>query len=384
MQPFHRTLFASALLVLLFVGCRKAVVPPPAPVKKVPPRISDADLAKFKPNEAGAVMVLMYHRVRASEASGELNRPPAEFRRDLETLLKNNYYPVNVSDIVENKMDVPLGKTPVALTFDDSLPTQFRTVTGKDGESHIDPDCAVGIMESFSKAHPKEWPMRATFFVLPKEGTNGDPFGDADSVGDKFSYLAEKGYEVANHTSTHSSLRPMNADKIQWELATARKDIHALAPEAKMSILALPYGKLPRDKAAQAALMQGASGGTSYQHRAVFLAAWRPILSPVTFNDKKWTDAGQLCPFNPQRLERVKPDAKNAGEPGTFEYWMKWFEKNPGSRYVSDGNPKVCAIPASRAASVDAMRVESVGQILQTYGGAASKGKSGKGGLSVE
>jgi len=399
MQPFPRTFprafFACALPVLVFAsglaGCRKAVAPPPKAVKQAPPRISDADLAKWKPNEAGAIMVLMYHRIRDGEASGELNRPPAEFKRDLETLLKNNYYPVNASDIVENKLDVPAGKTPVALTFDDSLPTQFRIVTGRDGKPHIDPNCAVGIMESFSKAHPKEWPTRATFFVLPKEGRNGEPFGEADSVGDKFAYLIDKGYEIANHTSTHSSLRSMKADKIQWELATARRAITKMLPPeekhgtAPMQILALPYGKLPRDKTAQAALMQGTNGGTSYRHRAVFLAAWRPILSPVTRNDKKFTDAGQMCPFDPQRLERVKPDAKNADEPGTFEYWMKWFQKNPSSRYISDGNPKVCAIPVARQSSVDALRVEASGQILQAYGGgASSKGKGGTGSLSVE
>lgn len=381
MQPFHRTLVACALPVLL-AGCHKAAAPPPAPVKKTPPHISDADLSKVKPNEAGAMLVIMYHRIRDGEPSGELNRPPAEFRKDLETLEKRGYYPVNAGDIVDNKLDVPLGKTPVAITFDDSLPTQFKLVSGKDGQQHIDPNCAVGIMESFSKAHPN-WPTRATFFVLPKEGTNGDPFGQADSVGDKFTYLAEHGYEVANHTSTHSSMRGMKADKIQWELATAHKDILQLAPDAKLEIMALPYGKLPRDKAAQAALMQGASGGTSYQHKAVFLAAWRPILSPVTLNDKKFNEAGQLCPFNPTRLERVKPDAKHADQPGTLEYWLAWFDKNPSARYVSDGNAKVCAVPASRQSSVDAARVEMAGQILQVYGG-AKRGKNGKGGLSVE
>ena len=153
---------------------------PPKP--KPPPEVSQVDLKSYKPNEAGAIMIIMYHRFNPKEKSWHLNRPPEEFRKDIETMYEQGYRPVNVSDIVNNRMDVPPGKTPIALTFDDALLTQFKLVTGTDGQAHIDPDCAVGIMETFHKNHP-DWNLKGRFFVLPKEGPRGtDPFGQADSV----------------------------------------------------------------------------------------------------------------------------------------------------------------------------------------------------------
>lgn len=398
MQPIHHSFNKNAFLrrnialavavptilpVLLSSGCRR----PPEPVKPQPtPKpvtVSEADIQKHKPNEAGAIMVIMYHRFRADERSNDLNRTPDEFRKDLETLHAQGYYPVNARNLVYNKMDVPIGKTPVVITFDDSLPTQFRIVSGSDGEPHIDPDSAVGIMETFSKKNP-DWPMRATFFVLPKEGRNSEPFGQAEYVSDKFAYLIKNGYEVANHTSTHTSIRGMPVSKLQWELGTAVKDIKAIAPEATMDTLALPYGKYPRDKAAQAALRKGGSGDMQYMNKAVFLAAWRPILSPVTKNDKKISSGGEFGLYDPAKLERVTPDSRNAKAPGTLEYWLAYFKKNPSLKYVSDGNAEICVVPPSHKDMVNLDRLKVDGQRLQVYGATAPKGKSTAGGLSVE
>jgi peptidoglycan/xylan/chitin deacetylase (PgdA/CDA1 family) len=377
-----RRLLTATLIVLplLASGCRKKEVATAPPKPKGPPRVAQQVLDKVRPNEAGAVMVIMYHRFLADEPDNDLNRRPATFRKDLETLHAKGYYPVNASDFVDNNMDVPAGKTPVVLTFDDALPSQFKVIP-KDGKPSIDPDCAVGILETFSKNN-KDWPMRATFFVLPKEGRNTDSFGQAEYVGDKFAYLTGKGYEIGNHTSTHDSMRRKSAKDVQWELATAKKDIEALSDnKAAMDILALPYGQLPRDGAARKALMTGSSGGTSYQHKAVFLAAWRPVLSPLTKNDKKWTDAGHLSPFDVLGLERVKPDVRNPNTPGTLEYWLKYFDRNPSLRYISDGDLTVAAVPASDKPMVDESKARAQGKVLQFYGAGGGKGASG--GLSV-
>jgi hypothetical protein len=144
-----------------------------------------------------------------------------------------------------------------------------------------------------------------------------------------------------------------------------------------MQTLALPYGKLPRADASRKMLEAGSFQGTIYENKAVFLAAWRPILSPITKNDKEATQGGSFAVFDPYRLERVTPNARNASTPGAFEYWIKYFDKNPGLRYVSDGNPKVVAVPASSQAVVDTARVGLQDKILQIYGGASS-GKDGK------
>lgn len=376
---------ALAMAALLsLTGCHRqqtvAVAPRPTPKSQV----SLADITKFRPNEAGAIMIVMYHDFNPSRPNGDLNRTPKQFRGDLESLYNLGYRPVNVSDIISDKMDVPPGRTPIALTFDDSKPTQLRLITGKDNLPHIDPDCAVGILESFSKKHP-DWPTKGTFFVLPKEGHNPDPFSQPESVQEKFSYLLGKGYEIANHTSTHSDMHSMKSDKVQWELGTALHDIRQVAPKATLDVFALPYGKLPRDDQARQSLISGTSGGTSYKHKAVLLAAWRPILSPITRADKKLNMGGTFCIYDPYHLERVKPNPKQANQPGTLEYWLRYFVKNPGQRYRSDGNLKLVTVPAAYQSEVDPARVKALGQTLQVYGGGSGKGsKSGGSTLSVE
>jgi peptidoglycan/xylan/chitin deacetylase (PgdA/CDA1 family) len=384
LRSFRFLALSSLALAAFAGGCRKQeTAAPPKPKPQGPPKVSQADLDKHKPNEAGAVMVLMYHRILSDEPDTDLNRRPDSFRNDLKLLRAKGYHPVTALELVTNKMDVPAGKTPVVITFDDALPSQFKVITGNDGKPHIDPNCAVGIMETFNKQNP-DWPTKATFFVLPKAGKNTDPFGQSESVNQKFDYLVSKGYEVANHTSTHDNLRSKSASDIQRELGTAVKMIRDIAPKASMQTLALPYGKLPRHEEARKMLQAGSLAGTVYENKAVFLAAWRPILAPITKADAKDTQGGSFAVFDPYRLERVTPNARNAGEPGTFEYWIKYFDKNPSLRFVSDGNPKVAAVPASSQSLVDTARVYAQGQTLQVYGGATG-GKDGNGSsLSVQ
>jgi len=371
-----------AAACLLVAGCqqhppRPAATPRPAE----PPRISDIDLRSIKPNEAGSIMILMYHRFNPDEPDSDLNRKPDTFRKDLEALYKRKYHPVTVLELVENRLDVPAGKTPVVLTFDDALPSQFRVVIGSDGQPHIDPDCAVGILETFSKKHP-DWPAKGTFFVLPKEGRNGDPFGQPEHVASKLSYLVKHGFEIANHTSTHSSLRRMPPEKIQWELATAVQKIQAIEPRATMKTMALPYGHVPR-KGAQC-LRAGKSGGVAYENRAVLKAAWRPCLSPITRAARSLERQPNFCVFDPYALERSVPDGRRARMAGTFEYWLKWFDEHPAERYVSDGNPRVAAVPESLKDRVDPARVKKHGLVLQLYSPYGRAGGSGGGELSVQ
>jgi peptidoglycan/xylan/chitin deacetylase (PgdA/CDA1 family) len=354
-------------LSLALTGCLKKTpdTPPQAAVPAVPTRITDADLKKYKPNEAGAILAIMYHRIDAKEPASYLNRPPEHFRRDLERLHTLGYYPVNAFDVISNQMDVPAGKTPVVLTFDDALPSQFTTLPKPGGGQRIDPNCAVGIMETFAKKH-HDWPMRATFFVLPKKGRNRDPFGQPEGVAQKFAYLIEKGYEIGSHTATHTTMRGMNATQVQDELGIAFAEIKRIEPRAQMQTLALPFGKVPRDKAAHTALLEGTGASTAYRHKAVFLAAWRPISSPLSFIDK--TASSSICPFNPARLERVTPGKPGPIETGTLEYWLEFFKMHPELRYVSDGSKKIAVIPEQWKELIDPARAGKHGKTLQFYG----------------
>ena len=72
----------------------------------------------------------------------------------MQWLYDNNFHVVSVRDIVENTINAPAGKHPVALTFDDSTSGQFRYLIAADGSVTIDPDSGVGIMEAFYAQHP--------------------------------------------------------------------------------------------------------------------------------------------------------------------------------------------------------------------------------------
>jgi hypothetical protein len=328
-------------------------------------------------------MIVMYHKFdpKIPSSNAKLNRTPDDFRKDLEELYKRNYRPVTVSEFVDNRMDVPPGKTPIVLSFDDSVPTQFKIVSGSQGQPTIDRDCAVGIMETFHKTH-SDWPTKGTFFVLPEATKRGAltpaPFGDPATSAEKLDYLIKNGYEIQNHSSTHPQFNHLSADKIQEEIGFAAHSIKQINPKASMDILALPYGTLPK-KSNMKYLFDGTGGGANYHIKAVVRAAWRPVASPVTIAGRKNT--GNIAAFDIDHIERVTPGPDLASKPGSFEYWLKWFDENPSQRYISDGNPNVVAVPAGLKSLVDLAAVKKQGKTAQLYrlGGGASGG-----GLSVE
>ncbi len=114
----------------------------------------------YPTNLAGKVLAIAYRDI--TENGGPGSRTPAQLRADLERLLAGGYYPVNLRDVVEGKLNmVPAGKRPIVLTFDDSTPGQLRLQP----DGAVEPDTAVGILLDFHAAHPADWPLRATFFV---------------------------------------------------------------------------------------------------------------------------------------------------------------------------------------------------------------------------
>ena len=96
-------------------------------------------------NEFGLIPVLEYHKIGTPES--QWTRTPANFRKDLALLKAAGFYPINLADLAAGAIDVPAGKSPVVLTFDDSSPGQFRVLD----DGSVDPDSAVGIMQQAVK-----------------------------------------------------------------------------------------------------------------------------------------------------------------------------------------------------------------------------------------
>jgi peptidoglycan/xylan/chitin deacetylase (PgdA/CDA1 family) len=275
-------------------------------------------------NEMGKVIVLEYHRIGYPEQ--RYQRTPDNFRADLQRLYQDGYYPVNFIDLVRGLPNVPAGKKPVVLTFDDSDISQFYLLP----DNTIDADSALGIILNFHDQYGNDWPSRATFFVLGNDVSNYvSIFGQPEWATAKIQYLIDLGMEVGSHTVNHTDLSVATAERIEWELAVSKHVIEQLAPGYTVQTLSVPYGGFPYTLAF---LKSGRWNEFSYTY-AGNVAAWGgPTVSPFdpTFE-----------PYNVSRLEVSDI---------WIDHWLTYFEQNPHEYYVSDGNPNRLTFPQEIAA----------------------------------
>ena len=212
-------------------------------------------------NEAGSIMVLEHHRVGGDPGFAPYWTISAEqFREELDYLYENDYYPINPRDLIENRIDVPAGKTPVVWMFDDSSDTQF-TMVRRGGGWVPDPEGAVGVLADFHKEH-RDWPMRATFFVLPKADPPNDLFGQPKLAGKKLQYLVDNGMEVGTHTLYHANLSTASRAVVQEQLARSVSEIQKHLPDYEVKTLGVSFGEYPADFSL---LKSGSWNGNTYQ-----------------------------------------------------------------------------------------------------------------------
>lgn len=264
-------------------------------------------------NELGQIMVLEYHRIAAPEQ--RYQRTPDNFRSDLQRLQQGGYYPVNFVDLIQGLPNVPAGKKPVVITFDDSDISQFKMLD----DNMIDADSAVGILLNFHYEDPDNWPARATFFVLGDDtGDHVKIFGQPQWAKAKVQFLANTGMEIGSHTVNHTDLSVASAERIYWELAISKRVIEDMAPGYTVQTLSVPYGGFPYTLEF---LKAGQWGDYSYTY-AGNVAAWGgPTVSPFdpTFD-----------PYHVPRIEVLG---------SSMDHWLTYFEKNPHEYYISDGDP---------------------------------------------
>jgi peptidoglycan/xylan/chitin deacetylase (PgdA/CDA1 family) len=267
--------------------------------------------ALHTPNTSGRVLILEYHRI--GEPEGRWQRTPVNFRADLELLLAGGYYPVNLRDLVDNQLrSVPAGKRPVVLTFDDSSISQFRTLP----DGTVDPDSAVGILREFHEAHPADWPLRATFFVLPGEGQPGHAlFGQPELALKKLSQLVEWGMEIGSHTISHANLYQATAEKVQRELGLSQARLEDWLPGYDVVSLSVPYGIYPQDEALLAA---GEHDGVPYSYAAAVQVGAGLAYSPHT---------ASFDPYHIPRVQAIQPE---------LDRWLGIADQ-PSISYVSAG-----------------------------------------------
>ena len=140
----------AVVLALVLATCAPAPRPmddtkvmrsigPAAPVATPVPVLAD-----IRPNELSSIMVLQYHVIGDEEL--RWTRTRENFRKDLAYLHRNGYHLTAFSDLLDNRVRVPAGKTPVVLTFDDSNRSQFQFTAGPGGALKVDPGSGLGIL----------------------------------------------------------------------------------------------------------------------------------------------------------------------------------------------------------------------------------------------
>jgi polysaccharide deacetylase len=268
------------------------------------------------PNELGRVMILEYHRIDRPES--RWTRTPENFRRDLQRFWDRGYRLIRLGDLLDGRILLPRGTTPVILTFDDSSPGQFRYVE-RQGDWVIDPDCAVGIIEAFARAHP-DFGHAATFYVLPGADPPNRLFNQPDLATRKLAYLAANGYEIGNHTLWHANLSRYPESVVRSQIATAQEWIQRHVPAYRPRTLALPMGAYPREVGWAET---GEVNGTRYHHDAILMVAGGAAPSPY---------AKGFDPYHLPRIQAVESE---------IDWWLTHFDRHPGERYVSDGEPRI-------------------------------------------
>ena len=352
-------LILICFLILIFVGCEKTtssedeVKDTPSNVivdnliEKEKEEIEEEEIKdpkelidlSLKPNEAGEVMLLMYHNIGEEEA--EWTRTPENFKKDLLTLYEKGYRVVSLKDYVNNDMDVEAGMTPVILTFDDGNENNFRMIEDEKGEYIIDPNSAIGILEAFKEEYPDFKPT-ATFFVF---GNN--PFRQSGFIKEKFNYLLQNGYDIGNHTVDHRSMKNMNdKEAIQEVLAKQVAIINTILPGYDVNTYALCYGERPNDKELEEYLQKGSYGGISYKNIAILNVGWNPAPSPISNK------------FNPLSIPRIRASETKVDNVGLYN-WLEYFDNNPKKRYISDGVKEVITVPKSLDEYIDLKKINN-------------------------
>ncbi len=328
-------LFVFLNIILIALAGNNGYLEPEVPMEEIQEEksIDDIDLS-LKPNEMGRVMVLMLHSIEDEDGVWEISKEA--FREDLEYLHNNSYYLVSLKDFVKGEMDVPAGKTPVILTFDDGLKNNFNVIE-ENGEIFIDPESAVGIMEEFKKENPG-FNSTATFYLF---GTN--PFRQRDHIEFKLNFLIENGYDVGNHTYNHAYLNELQEDEIRFQLGRQVEVIKYYLPDYEMNTLSLPYGLRPKGELEEH-VVEGSYDGFEYNHIAVLDVGSHPSYS--------WVDKR----FNFEEIPRIR--VSHTEEYQESEEWYEYFEEKKDLKYISDGVNDIITVPEDMKEQLDEEKVK--------------------------
>jgi len=287
-------------------------------------------------NEIGDIMVVMYHGIKDNPP---YHRSKDDFIRDLQYFYDNNYYLISMKDYLSQQIDVPLGKTPIVLTFDDGLSSTFALV-----ENEVDPESAIGILETFVETHDDFGKAASLFIHATKQNFQGD-----GNVSQRLDWLVKNGYEIGNHSATHADLSKLSKDALIKEIGQVDYFLKELMPEYTMLAITYPYGKRPEASLIEH-LKNGQYEGVEFGYEIGFREGPSSKMVPPSHTK-----------FDPYNAPRVRG---SEGEVQDLWWFLDYYEKHADQRYISDGNPNTVVVPKEKAELVNIDKVMDMELII--------------------
>lgn len=287
-------------------------VPEPEPI----------DPEALKVNEQGHIMVVMYH--------GIMDNPPyhrlkEDFIKDLTYMYDHGYRTISMSDYLSGHIDIEAGMTPIVLTFDDGLPSTF-SMTEVQGELVVNPDTAVGLLESFAVEYP-DFGKNASFYI---HGNASNFRGDGTDV-ERLEWLTANGYEIGNHSNTHANFKKLNSAGLLEEVGKVDAYVNGVLPGYKMTTMTYPFGARPSEGLIPL-LSEGVYEGYELNYEVAFREGPSGTFYPPVH-----------VKFSPYNAPRVRG---SEGEVQDMWWFFEHYEANPSQKYVSDGNPDTITVPS--------------------------------------
>ena len=291
---------------------------------------------KYKVNELGRIPVMMYHGIinkldsETEFIGGNVDkdgyqRTIESFIKDLEFYYNEGYRMISLNDYVNGIIDVEIGKSPIVLTFDDGLTNNIK-VTGLDEEGNIiiDPNSAVGVLESFKKKYP-DYNVTATFFV------NSGLFRQSKYNEKILNWLVDNGYDIGNHSYTHPDFTKISSKEVEEEIGKIYNLLDKYIEGKYVNIVALPYGS-PYKKSHENFnhVLNSTYGGKTYETVSTLQVGWESNYSPFSTS------------FDKTFIKRIRAYDNN-GTNFDIEYS---FNRIKNTKYISDGDKSTIVVPS--------------------------------------
>jgi len=174
--------------------------------------------------ELPRIPILNYHKIELNNDVGITSRHPADFRKDMEFLARNNYHSITFQDIQASS---ELPENPVIITFDD------------------------GYVSVYEQAYPvlTEFGFKAVVFI-PSAYIGGYNDWDVQFGSKKYQHLNEQqivelhknGHEIAAHGKHHIPFTALDSNQLKSELCESKAFLETMIGAPVIS-LCYPFGR---------------------------------------------------------------------------------------------------------------------------------------------